>query len=172
MKALMLTLFLLTPCLSVKAQDSTDVKLASVHALGIGHSHLSLFIGYPGYKVLGDMQLYLQQNLSCKIYAKPDYRVLKDSSILSTTQYLSNIPDQVHKPITLTTITDKKGLIRSMNIKGDYVDVTMLFLFYWPTNISAAEVKQKKAAVSYLLTDKITYQATGSDQATITISHL
>jgi hypothetical protein len=56
-------------------------------------------------------------------------------------------------------------------ITGDRVDLAELFLFYWPTSVTAETIKKQRVAEERLLTDRIIYQATG-EKAQITITHL
>jgi hypothetical protein len=166
----LITLFLLALSAACFGQDSTKVREASVRAL-TSSGHLQLFIG-KDMSTTDDIQMYLQRDFECHSYGKDSYITLKNGDVVYKSSFIRSIPgEQVQTPIHFTYTVDKKNAIKKVVISGAYADMAELFLFYWPTTVTAGEIKQKKVAVERLLTDRITYQATG-DQALITITKL
>ena len=168
MKKLILIAFLALSASLSFAQTKEQTEEASVKALS-DHGYLTLFIGKNFNRVSPNIDMYMQTELGYSATGEPKVTDLHNGTYSYQTTWTKQVSDGEHQPISfIYTLTDAKN-IEQVKIKGNWVDLAELFLFYWPTKVDARELKEKRLAQCNLLSDKIIYQATGND-ALITIS--
>lgn len=161
-----LIVILLVCCgLTVKAQENVKALTNS--------GHLALFAGKDYIDPSTELATYMQRDFECSAVGDGKTIFLKNGDVLINTTYLKKTAgEEKQTPIHLSYTLTKKNVIKKVMITGSFVDMATLFLFYWPTQVTAEDIKQKRVAEERLISDRIVYQATGPNTALITITNL
>jgi hypothetical protein len=170
MKKLLLSIAFLALSASFSfAQTQQQTEEASVKAL-TDNGYLTLFIGKDFNRVSPKIDMYMQTELGYSAIGNPKVTDLKNGTFKYQSTWTKQASDGEHLPITFDYILNGSKTIQQVKIKGNWVDLAELFLYYWPTKVTAQDIKDKRVAQCNLLSDKIVYSASKSNEAVIRIN--